>query len=148
MEGNDRAVAGIFLYPLYYLLSTTLGAIVASHKIPHDDAVALAQHLILLGAHDAMRGAKQIGGEVAICLIGISNVAVGALFVALEVVVGVIAYAMSTLYYHLIFIGVFAYIFAHHEEGRFDVVLIQYVEYPRGNLGDRAIIKGQVYGFF
>ena len=47
MEGDDGAVAGVFVNLAQYLTAIELGIVVARHEVPHDDAVALAQCAVL-----------------------------------------------------------------------------------------------------
>lgn len=148
MEGDDGAVAGVFVNLAQYLTAIELGIVVARHEVPHDDAVALAQCAVLPEAHDAVRRTEKVGGEVAVGLVDIGDVSLGALLESLEVVEGVVAYAVSALHDHLVLIGMLAHIVAHHEEGGLDAVLVQYIKYPRRNLGYGAVVKGKVYGFF
>ena len=148
MEGDDGAVAGVFVNLAQYLTAIELGIVVARHEVPHDDAVALAQCAVLPEAHDAVRRTEKVGGEVAVGLVDIGDVSLGALLESLEVVEGVVAYAVSTLHDHLVFIGMLTHIVAHHEEGGLDAVLVQYIKYPRRNLGYGAVVKGKVYGLF
>ena len=148
MEGDDGAVAGVFVNLAQYLTAIELGIVVARHEVPHDDAVALAQCAVLPEAHDAVRRTEKVGGEVAVGLVDIGDVSLGALLESLEVVEGVVAYAVAALHDHLVLIGMLAHIVAHHEEGGLDVVLVQYIKHPRRHLGNRAVVESEVYGLF
>ena len=148
MEGDDGAVACVPVHLAEYLAAIKLGIVVARHEIPHDDAVALAERTVLPHAHDAVRRPEEIGGEVAIGLVDIGDVVGCALLESLEMVVGMVAYAMPALDNHLVLIGVLAHIVAHHEEGGLDAVSVEHIKHPRGNLRDGAVIKSEVDGLF
>ena len=146
VEGDDGAGAGIPLYLAQHLTAIELGVVVARHEIPHDDAVALAQCTVLVEAHEAVGRTEEVGRKVAVGLVGVGHVVLGALLDAAQVVVGVIAYVVPALDDHPVLVGVLAYIVAYHEEGGFNLVLVQHIEYPRGDLGYGAVVEGEVYG--
>ena len=61
---------------------------------------------------------------------------------------GVVTDAVPTLNDHPEFVRMLPYVVTYHEEGGFDVVLIQQVEHPGSYFGDRAIVESQINGFF
>lgn len=60
---------------------------------------------------------------------------------------GVVTDAVPTLNDHPEFVWMLPYVVTYHEEGGFDVVLIQQVEHPGSYFGDRAIVESQINGF-
>ena len=146
MEGDDRARTGILLHLTQNLTAIELGVIVARDKVPHNDMVALAKDTILTQTHESVRRTKEVGAEVTVCLVDIGHIMIGMFCHPLEVVVGVVAYAVATLDDHLELVGMLTHIVTHHEESGLDAVLVQHIKHPRGDLWDRAIIKGEVYG--
>ena len=144
MEGDDGAVAGVFVNLAQYLTAILLGIVVARHEVPHDDAVALAQCAVLPEAHDAVRRTEKVGGEVAVGLVDIGDVSLGALLESLEVVEGMVTYTVTTLNNHLVLIWMLAYIVAYHKESSLDLVFVQHIKYPRRYLGDRTIVEGEI----
>ena len=141
VEGDDGAVAGVLAHLAQYLAAIEFGIVVAGYEVPHDDAVSLAQRTVLSEAHDAVRRAEEVGGEVAVGLVDIGDVSLGALLESLEVVEGVVAYAVAALHDHFVLIGMLAHIVAHHEEGGLDVILVQYIKHPRH-------IKGKFFNVY
>ena len=146
MEGDDGARTGIPLLLAQDLTAIELGVIVACDKVPHDDTVTLTKRTVLTQTHESVGRTEEIGAEVAVGLVDIGNVPISMLPESLEVIKSVIAYAVASLDNHLVLVGVLAHIVAHHEEGGFDAVLVQHVEHPRGDLGDGAVVEGEVYG--
>ena len=69
MEGDDGAVAGVFVNLAQYLTAIELGIVVARHEVPHDDAVALAQCAVLPEAHDAVRRTEKVALDRAISVL-------------------------------------------------------------------------------
>lgn len=148
MEGDDGAVAGVLAYLAQYLTAIEFGIVVARYEVPHDDAVAIAERTVLPEAHDTVRRAEEVGGEVAVGLVDIGDISFSTFLESLDMVESVVAYAMSALHDHLVLIGVLAHIVAYHEEGGFDAVFVEHIEHPRSDLGNRTIVKGKVYGLF
>ena len=62
----------------------------------------------------------------------------------LNVIVGMVAHLMAFSEDAFIEFGVFAHVVAHHEEGGFDIELLQRVEDEGCGLRDRAVIEGQI----
>ena len=139
-------------------------AIVAGDEVPHHNLVFSSQHHVLCPAHVAVWRTEE---ERAECLVGrfgvadgkhevvgffrILQIAVGSEVFAAEasdVVEGVVADAVAALHHHAEHLGMLADVVAHHEEGGFDVVLVQQIEYPGRDYGDRAVVEGQVNGLF
>ena len=90
------------------------------------------------------------GEHEVVRLFRILQVAVGGEISAAEaadVIEGVVADAVATFYNHAEFFRVFSDVVAHHEEGGFDVVLVQQIEYPGRDYGDRPVVESQVDGF-
>ena len=65
---------------------------------------------------------------------------------ATDVVVGVVAYAVPIIDYHLVDLGVLAHVVAHHEKGGLDAFALKEAEYPRGHQGDGTVIEGEIDG--
>ncbi len=95
-----------------------------------------------------MRWTKKVGREVAIGLVNIGHVALGTLLKSLQMIMSMVAYAMTALYYHLILIRMLAYIVTHHKKSGFNLVFIQNIEHPRGNLRNGTVIESEIYGPF
>ena len=137
-------------------------AVVAGHEVPHHNLVGSFQREILVGEHMAVGRAEQERVEnllhIAIDvpthfhenlrLFGISQIILGRVFKSTDMVEGVVTDAVPTLNDHPEFVRMLPYVVTYHEEGGFDVVLIQQVEHPGSYFGDRAIVESQINGFF
>ena len=61
---------------------------------------------------------------------------------------GMIKKQMKKIKKNLINFRIFAGIIAHAKKCGFYAILIQYIQYPRGNLGNRTIVKCEIHTFF
>ena len=146
VEGDDGAATGVFHHIGEYLGPAELLAVVARDDIPHHDAVVVAQHDVLLPAHPAMGRTEQAGVQHLVGFIGIFQVGVAGVTCPTDMVVGVVAYAVTVVHHHLVDLGVLAYIVAYHEERGLDTFTAQQTEYPRGDEGDGPIVEGEING--
>jgi hypothetical protein len=93
-----------------------------------------------------MGRAHQIGMEIGIGLLYVIAVVTNGISDATDMVVGVVAYAMTLADHALVEFRVFAHLVAYHEEGGFDVVFGQYVKHKRSGLGYGTVVEGQIDG--
>ena len=67
---------------------------------------------------------------------------------ALEVVVGVVAHTVSAAFYLLEEFGMAAHVLTDAEKSGFDAVVVERVEHPRGNLGNRSVVESEIDTLF
>ena len=65
---------------------------------------------------------------------------------ALQMVVGMVAYAVPAFLHLAIDFRMLVDILAHHEERSLHIVLSQNSQHLRRHLGDRSVVKSQIYG--
>lgn len=82
------------------------------------------------------------------CLYDVIDVLIVLYFPAIEVVVGVVAGAMSFIQYLPVKHRMFYYVFANTKEGCFCLVLLQYVEHIRGSYWVWPVVESEVNNFF
>lgn len=63
----------------------------------------------------------------------------------LQMVMRMISYRMSPVQHHLVDFRILPDIISYTKESSFYLILIQHIQDPRGNLRNRAIIKGKIY---
>lgn len=148
VERDDGAVACIFLHLGKYLPAVQPFAVVAGYKIPHHDAVFPFQDHILQPSHVSVRRSEQIRMEIGVGFVGIGQIVPAQVFESADMIEGVVADAVPSFDYHPELFRMLAYIVSHHEEGCLDVIFVQQVQYPGSYLRDRAVIEGQVNGFY
>ena len=64
---------------------------------------------------------------------------------ALEVIIGMIADAVTCLEHLFEDLGVFVYVLPDHKEGSLDVIARQDLQHPRGHFRDRSVIESQIH---
>ena len=146
VEGDDAAWAGQVANIAEDIATVEAGGIVAGDEVPHDDAVVAAHPQVLRPRHPAVGRTKEVGVEIFVGLLGVLLVFEETVAQAAYMIKGVVAQAVARRAHHLKLFGMLAYIVAHHEEGGVDVVMAQHIKHPRGDLGDGAIVEGEIYG--
>ena len=76
-----------------------------------------------------------------IYFLGICQIVGVGVFESTDVVESVVADAVTVFYHHPVFVRVFLYIVAYHEEGSFNIVFFQQFQYPGSNFGDSPSSK-------
>ena len=144
VEGDDGAVAGVAFDLLEDLPSVEVLAVVACHEVPHHDAVASAQHLVLKPAHVSVWRTEEVCLDEFVCLVGVRQVVLRQPLEAPQVVEGVVAQTVSAFLNHGELARMFAHIVPDEKEGSLDAVVVEHVEHPRCHLGDGPVVERQV----
>ena len=145
MEGDDAAVTGVALDVVEHVVGGHPFGVVAGDKVPHDDAELAGQPGILVEAHPAMGRTHEVGLQVGIGFFYIVAVFVDGVTETADMVVRVIADAVSFINDTLVQLGVFPGIVANHEKGCLDAIALQHVENEWRGLWYRTVIEGQVH---
>lgn len=61
VEGDDAARTGVAAYVEQHVATVEAGRVVAGNEVPHDDAVTLAHHDVLVPLHPAMGRTEEVG---------------------------------------------------------------------------------------
>ena len=144
MESDDGTVACIALHIVQYLFRAHPFTIITSYEIPHDNAVMIAQGIILPESHVSVWRTEEIGMNNFVYLSGVCEVIRIRIFKSTDVVEGMVTDAVSVFYHHPVFIRVLAYIVAYHKEGSFNMMLFQYFQYPGSYFRDGTVVKSQI----
>ena len=143
MEGDDGPVACVFTNVLEHLVGIQACGVVARDEVPHDNRELMAQEDILSVSHKSVRRPEKTGVDQLVGLQHIQHIAAGA-GQPLDVVVGVVANAVTPALDFLEQLGVFPHVVAHHEEGGLRIVFVQRVENPGSGLRDGPVVEGEV----
>ena len=108
----------------------------------------MAQHSVLHNLHPAVRRAEEVGLENLIRLHYIGQVVPAPPAQPAYVIIGMIAYAVSSGLHLSQQMGILLCIVAHHKEGGLGTEALQCVEYERSGFGNGAVIKGKIDGLF
>ena len=144
VEGDDRAVAGVFLYIVHHVLGCKQPGVVAGDEIPHHYLVLTAEPGILVGSHPAVGRTHVVAVDIGIGLLHVVAVLPDGMAQTDNVVVGVVAHLMAFIDNLLIELRVLAHVVAHHEECCLYAVLPEHVEDEWRCLRDGAVVEGQV----
>ena len=117
MEGDDRAVTGVFLHVVHHLFGRQPLGIVAGDDIPHHHLELPAEPGILAQAHPTMGRTHQSTVDIGVGLLHIITVFLDGMSQAADVVMGVVAHTMSFVQYLLEQLGILPDIVAYTEEG-------------------------------
>lgn len=149
VERDDGAGTCVAAHIEQHVATIETGGIVARNEVPHHNAVAAAldEHIMIV-EHPPVGRTEKVGLENDIRLIDIGNEALRRMAHTAPMVEGVVANAVTAILYHLKNLGIFARIFAHHEEGGFHAVFIKHIEYPRCYFGDGTIVEGEIDALF
>ena len=93
-----------------------------------------------------MGRADKVGMQIGIGLLDIIAVLTDGVRETSDVVVGVIADAMTLVNDTLMELGILTRIVAHHKEGSLDAIALQHIEYPGRRLRNRPVVEGQIDG--
>ena len=93
-----------------------------------------------------MRRTHQIGMEIGVGLLNIVTVIVDGVLDSADVIMGMVANAMTFADHTLIELRIFTDVVAHHEKSSLDVVSGQYIEHIGSGLGYGSVVKGQIDG--
>ena len=146
MKHDDGAVARKMLHILKHLFAGELAAVVVAHEVVHDDGEARAQHLRLCPAEQAVWRSEQRRVYQFVGLKHIVEIHLRAHLCALHVVHRVITHAVTTAQQLLKQFGIALHIFAHTEECGFHTVVVERVEHPGGDFGDRSVVESEIHG--
>ena len=95
MEGDNGTIAGVMLYIVEHIGSCHPFGVIAGHHIPHDYLVFPGEPCILAQPHPSMRRTHQIGVEVGVGFLYIETVITDGVLESADMVMGVIADAMT-----------------------------------------------------
>ena len=87
---------------------------------------------------------EQIGLQGLVGLVCIGQIVFAQILESADMVVSVVAYAVTAFHNHTEHIGVFAHIVAHHEEGGFYLKMIKNIQHKRRGFGNGSVIEGQI----
>jgi len=92
----------------------------------------------------SVRGTEKVCLYQFVGFVRILQVILAQIFKASYVVISVVPEAMSPFYNHFKLFGMLSHIVTYQEEGRFDVVFVQQVQYPRSDAWYGAVVESQV----
>ena len=95
-----------------------------------------------------MRRPEQVGVYQFVGSFNVFEIGLGGDYSALHMVHGVVAHTVATAQHLLKQFGMPANIIADHKERGFHAIAVEGVEHPRRNLGNRAIVEGEINTFF
>ena len=124
VEGDDGAVAGIFLHVVYHVFGSEKAGVVARYEVPHHDFVFPAEPCILSEAHPSVGGTYIMTVDIAVGLLYVFAVLPDGVLGTVHVIKSVIAHLMALSLDTFEELRVFPDIVAHHEEGGLDVMLL------------------------
>ena len=148
VEHNDRSVAYIATHIVEDLLPIEVATVVACDNIPHYGCIFLFDSRKLAGTHKAVRGAKEWALYQIVSLLDVAQVVLRIHMQPLNVAHRVVAHLVTGSTQRIEQPGVARHIVAGTEERCRHIILLEYIQYPRGNLGYRAIIEGKIYALF
>ena len=124
VEGDDGAVAGIFLHVVYNVFSSEKAGVVARYEVPHHDFVFPAEPCILIRSHPSVRRSYVVTVDIGVCLLYIIAILLDGVGEPLYVIKSVIAHLMALSLDTFEELRVFPDIVAYHEKGCLDVMLL------------------------
>ena len=92
-----------------------------------------------------VRRTVEVAMDISGGLLDIIQIVLRPVLKALDMVKGVITYPVSAVEHHLIDIRMLADVISYTEEGSLHTIFIEYIQDPRGNLGNRAVVEGEIY---
>ena len=146
VKHDDGAVAGITLHVAEYLFARELVAIIAGHHIPHDDTEILLQQVGLPGEHVAVGRTEELALNQVVGIKHVAHILLGRGRHALYVIHRVVAHLVPPVPQLLEEVGIAGHIFAHTKEGSLYRIVVEDIEHPRRNLGDRTVVESEVDG--
>lgn len=120
-----RTVPCIFFHVVEYFIRIYQLTIVTGYHIPHNYFIVTAQDEELRHSHMSVRRTKQARIDIFRSKSGIFQIPFRKSTYSLYMVESMITYTVTPVEYHLVYIGMLAYIIAYAEESSLNVIFIQ-----------------------
>jgi hypothetical protein len=148
MESDDGAVARVLLHIIKDLFRCDARTVIAGYNVPHYYPVLLAKREHLAYAHVTVRRSEKRAVDIFCSYTDIVEIMGGTEANTLYVVECVVSNKVAFFDYHFVYVGIFANIIADAKECGFDAIIVELIQNPWSDMGDRAVVEGKINASF